>query len=152
MKNASLKKAFITASILAAVGYNGAALAHSGGGPIDSASNNASATDLAAVTCYDDGNGAPARLYGQIKDMSPPVAGLLLNFHIYKGQQMITSTDTVSGDANYSQEVRLNGGPGVYYISATKTKAGVRLFDVIWHCETIGGIHTGTDIVVYQIQ
>jgi hypothetical protein len=152
MKNASLKKAFLTASILAAVGYAGAALAHSGGGAMDPGSNNASATDLAAVTCYDDGNGAPDHLYGQIKDMSAPVQGLLLNFHIYKGLQMITSTDSVSGDANYSPVVKLNGGSGVYYISATKTAAGVRLFDVIWHCETSGGIHTGTDIVVYQIQ
>jgi hypothetical protein len=152
MKNASLKKAFITASIFAAVGYAGAALAHSGGGPIDSGSNNASATDLAAVTCFDDGNGAPDHLSGQIKDMSTPVSGLLLNFHIYKGQQMITGTDTISGDASYSPLVKLHGGAGVYYISATKTNAGVRLFDVIWHCETSGGIHTGTEIEVYQIQ
>ncbi|MDD5320862.1 MAG: hypothetical protein PHD43_09675 [Methylococcales bacterium] len=152
MKIASLKKTFITVLILAAVEYSGAALAHSGGGPIDSGSNNASATDLAAVTCFDDGNGAPAKLFGQIKDMSPPVPGLLLSFHIFKGQQMTTSTDTVSGDASYSPGVSLNGGPGVYYISATKTAAGVRLFDVNWHCMTSGDIHTGTNITVLQVQ
>jgi hypothetical protein len=152
MKIASLKKAFITASILVATGNAGIAMAHSGGGTLDPAGNNPSATDLAAVTCFDDGNGAPAYLLGQIKDMSPPVPGLLLSFHIYKGNQMTTSTDTVSGDANYSQEVRLNGGPGVYYISATKTSAGARIFDVIWHCETGNDIHTGTDISVLQFQ
>ena len=65
---------------------------------------------------------------------------------------MTTSTDTVSGDAFYSPGVRLNGGAGVYYISATKTGAGARLFDVIWHCMTSGDVHTGTDINVYQIQ
>ena len=152
MKYVTLKKAFITASILAAVGYAGAALAHNGGGPIDSGSNNASATDLAVVSCYNDGNGAPAYLFGQIQDMSPPVPGQLLSFHIQKGQQMITSTDTVSGDAFHSPAVRLNGGAGDYYISATKTAPGVRLFDVIWHCMTSSDTHTGTDISVYQVQ
>ena len=58
MKIASLKKAFITASILVAAGHAGIALAHSGGGVLDPGGNNASATDLAAVTCSDDGNGA----------------------------------------------------------------------------------------------
>ncbi len=41
MKIASLKKAFIALSILAAVGHAGMALAHSGGGTIDPAGNNA---------------------------------------------------------------------------------------------------------------
>ncbi len=152
MKFANLKKTLITASILAAVGHGGIALAHSGGGLLDPAGNNASATDLAAVTCFDDGNGVPHHLEGQIKDMSGPDAGQLLSFHIYKGQQMTTSTDTVSGDAFYSPLVSLNGGAGQYLISATKTKAGGRLFDVIWHCMTSGNTHTGTEIVVYQIQ
>lgn len=152
MKFANLKKALITASILASVGHGGIAMAHSGGGLLDPAGNNASATDLAAVTCFDDGNGAPHHLEAQIKDMSGPDAGQLLSFHIYKGQQMTTSTDTVSGDASYSPPVSLNGGAGQYLISATKTKAGGRLFDVIWHCMTSGNTHTGTDIVVYQIQ
>jgi hypothetical protein len=151
MKIASLKKAFMTASILVAAGHAGLSLAHSGGGVLDPGGNNASATDLAAVTCYDDGNGAPHHLFGQIKDMSAP-GGPLLSFHIYKGLQMTTSTDTVPGDAFYSPAVQLNGGPGVYYISATKTGPGARLFDVIWHCVTSGDVHTGTDIAIYQIQ
>lgn len=152
MKNASLKKAFITASILVALGYAGSAPAHSGGGIIDPAGNNASATDLAAVTCSDDGNGAPHHLAAQIKDMSGPVPGLLLSLHIYKGNQMTTTTDTVSGDAAYSPLITLNGGAGVYYMSATKTNAGGRLFDVIWHCVTSNDVHTGTDITVLQFQ
>jgi hypothetical protein len=117
---------------------------------MDPGSSNASATDLAAITCFDDGNGTPHRLTGQIKDMSGP--GPLLSFHIYKGLQMTTSTDTVPGDSNYSPLVNLNGGPGKYYISATKTSKGAKHFDVIWHCETSGGVHTGTEIEVYQIQ
>jgi hypothetical protein len=148
----AFKKTFITASILVAVGYVGTALAHSGGATVDPGSNNASATDLAAVTCFDDGNGPPHYLFGQIKDLSQPVAGLLLSFQIYKGNQMTTITDTISGDANYSQGIKLNGGPGVYYISASKTRAGIRVFEVTWHCQTSSDIHTGTDLVVLQIQ
>ncbi|TRW92800.1 hypothetical protein [Candidatus Methylobacter oryzae] len=152
MKIAFLKKAFMTALILFAVGNVDSALAHSGGGVLDPGGNNASATDLAAITCFDDGNGTPHHLSAQIKDMSGPVSGLLLSLHIYKGIQMTTSTDTVSGDVGYSPEISLNGGAGVYYLSATKTGAGARLFDVVWHCLTSSGVHTGTDIVVYQAQ
>jgi hypothetical protein len=150
MKIASLKKAFITASILFAAGHAGIALAHSGGGVLDPGGNNPSATDLAAVNCSNDGNGEPAYLYGQILNRSAP-GGALLSFHIYKGLQMTTSTDT-AGDNVYSPGVRLNGGAGVYYISATKTGPGAILFDAIWHCMTSGDVHTGTDINVYQIQ
>lgn len=152
MKITSLKNTLVAVPLLIALGQADIALAHSGGGAIDSGGTNASATDLAAVTCYDDGNGTPHHLFGQVKDFSDPVPGLLVSFHIYKGQQMTTSTDTVSGDASYSPGVSLNGGAGVYYISVTKTAAGVRIFDVIWHCVTSGDVHTGTDIVVYQAQ
>jgi hypothetical protein len=145
----SLKRALITASILVSAGFANIALGHSGGATLDPAGTNATATDLAAVTCS---GGDSHHLFGQIKDMSPAVPGLLLSFHIYKGNQMITTTDTVSGDANYSQGVQLNGGPGVYYISATKTAPGVRVFDVIWHCMDSNGGHTDTDIAVLQFQ
>ncbi|MDI1231165.1 MAG: hypothetical protein PSU93_08460 [Methylobacter sp.] len=152
MKSTYLKKAFVALSILVAVGHAGITFAHDAGALIDGAGNNASATDLAAVTCTDDGNGVPHHLFGRVKDSSSPVPGLLVNFHIYKGQQMTTSTDPVSGDDNYSPGVSLNGGPGTYYISVTKTSAGARDFNVIWHCVTSDNKHTGTDITVLQIQ
>ena len=152
MKSVFLKRVVVALSILVAVSQTNVTLAHSGGGAIDPAGTNASATILAAVTCSDDGNGTPDHLFGQIKDLSAPVPGLLVSFHIYKGIKMTTSTDAISGDANYSPGATLNGGPGVYYISVTKTAAGTREFDVIWHCVTSGDIHTGTDISVYQIQ
>ena len=149
MKISSLKKAFLTASILIATGHTGIALAHSGGAIIDPGSNNAHATDLATVTC---GAGTD-HLSAQVKDMSGPVPGLLLSLHLYKGNQMKSTTDTVSGDANYSPLIRLNGGPGVYYMSATKTNAGGRLFDVIWHCmASDDATHTDTDLSVVQFQ
>ncbi|CAA9889805.1 conserved exported hypothetical protein [Candidatus Methylobacter favarea] len=147
MKNA-FKKILMTALLFAA----GGALAHDGSAIVDAGGNNPSATDLAAVTCFDDGNGAPAYLFGQIRDNSQPAPGLLLNFQIYKGNQMTSITDTVSGDGSYSQGIALSGGPGVYYISASKTKAGLRAFDVTWHCLTSGNIHTGTELTVLQFQ
>ena len=118
--------------------------AHSGGAVIG---NSANAVDLAVVTC----TGGSHHLFGQIKDMSGP-GGPLLSFHIYKGNQKTSTTDTVSGDANYSEGIQLNGGDGVYYISATKTGAGARIFDVIWHCVNSAGGHTDTDIAVLQFQ
>ncbi|MGZ8163125.1 MAG: hypothetical protein ACXWTK_00065 [Methylobacter sp.] len=151
MKNA-FKKTFIKASLWVAIGHIGAASAHSGGAIVDSGGNNPSATDLAAITCFDDGSGPPHHLFGQIKDLSQPVPGLLVNFQIYKGNQMTSITDTISGDANYSQGITLNGGAGVYYISASKTQAGLRVFEVTWHCMTSGNVHTGTDISVLQFQ
>ncbi|MDO9424641.1 MAG: hypothetical protein Q7T40_10705 [Methylobacter sp.] len=149
MKIASLKKAFITALISISAGHAGIALAHSGGGIIDPGSNNASATDLAAVTC---GPGTH-HLSAQVKDISGPVPGLLLSLHLYKGNQMTTSTDAISGDANYSPPISLNAGQGVYYMSLTKTNIGGRQFDVIWHCMAgDDATHTETDISVVQFQ
>ena len=146
MKNAFFKKALVALSILATVEPAGMALAHSGGATIG---DSAHAVDLAAVTC----SGGSHHLFGQIRDMSPP-GGALLSFHIYKGNQMASTTDTVPGleDPNYSSGIQLNGGDGIYYISATKTGPGARLFDVIWHCMNSAGGHTDTDIAVLQFQ
>lgn len=132
--------------------FSTAALAHSGGATLGADGTNASATALAAVTCFDDGNGEPVGLLAQIKDLSEPVPGLLLSLQLYKGIKATNITDTVSGDANYSHEVQLNAGPGTYMMMVDKTDVGPRAFDVIWHCMTADGTHTGTDIVVRQFQ
>ncbi len=152
MKTVFLKKTLVAVSLLIAAGYADISFAHSGGGTIDPTGTNASASDLAVVTCFDDGNGTPHHLAAQLKDSSNPVSGLLLSLHLQKGNQMTTITDTVPGDTNYSPLITLNGGAGVYYMSVTKTNAGARLFDVIWHCVTNNGDHTGTDIAVVQAQ
>lgn len=152
MKTAYCKKTLVAVSLLMAAGYADIASAHSGGGTIDPNGTNASASDLAVVTCFDDGNGTPHHLAAQVKDSSSPVSGLLLSLHLQKGNQMTTITDTVSGDTNYSPLITLNGGAGVYYMSVTKSNAGSRVFDVIWHCVTNNGDHTGTDIAVVQAQ
>ena len=149
MKSAFLKKIIMAASIMVAAGD---AFAHSAGATIDAAGNNASATDLASVICYDDGNGAPHHLYTQIQDTSSPVSGLLVSTQIYKDNQMTNTTDTVSGDANYSIPAILNGGQGEYILSVSKTAVGARNFNITYHCQTAADVHTGTDITVFQVQ
>ncbi len=140
------------ALLLANCAFSSNSFAHSAGATLGADGKNANATALAAVTCFDDGNGKPAGLFTQIKDLSDPVPGLLINIQLYKGIQATSTTDTVSGDADYSKGVQLNGGPGVYQMIVDKTDKGPRRFDVIWHCMTADHLHTGTDITVRQFQ
>lgn len=148
MKNTAFKKVLATAAMLCVTGYADIAWSHSGGATTDGAGTNPSAAVLVAVTC---GIGTDY-LTAQIKDQSGPVAGLLLSLHLQKGSKMTSTTDSVSGDANYSPEVALSAGPGVYYMSITKTAAGARQFDASWHCMANSGEHTDTDLGVLQFQ
>jgi hypothetical protein len=144
MKFASLKKAFITASILIAAGHMDTALAHDylaipiGAGTVDSG-----ASDLAVVICE------PGTDYfeAQVRDKSDPVPGLMVNLHIVKGAQMKTIADTVSGDTgegSYTPFIKIDGGPGAYYMAVTTTTAGIRVFDLNYHCKANDGSHAET--------
>ncbi|MCX7088718.1 MAG: hypothetical protein NTV00_11765 [Methylococcales bacterium] len=149
MKNTALKQIMVATALLLGASYTSMALAHTAGGPIGAT---AGATDLAAVQCYDDGNGSADHLVIQIEDFSAPVAGLLMSMQASKGIQMINITDTVSGDGNTSPAGILRGGDGEYRISVNKSNVGTRSFSVTYHCETIGNTHTGTDINALQLQ
>ena len=148
----SIKSCINLSLLIASIGYSACSLSHTAGATLGADGVNASATALAAVSCFDDGNGQPEGLFAQIKDMSEPVPSLLINLQLYKGIQATSTTDTVSGDAEYSAGVQLNAGPGVYQMILDKTDIGPRQFDVIWHCMTIDHTHTGTDITVRQFQ
>lgn len=124
--------------------------AHGGGSVLDAAGNSRTFTGVAFVTCFDDGNGPAENLVARIRDNSPPVDGLLVNLHIFKGNKAVGISDTVSGDADYSPFVTLHGGTGVYNIIVSKTDVGERLFNLEWHCQTADNIHTGTEIGVTQ--
>ena len=152
MKTISLKKTLLTALIPVVAGYAGFASAHTAGGVIDAAGTNASATDFATVSCYADGGEPTAYLLIQIEDQSAPVPGLLMTMMAAKGNQVITTSDPVSRDGKAGPAVELNGGEGTYYITASKTKAGLRRFTVSYHCMTSNNEHTGTDITALQIQ
>jgi hypothetical protein len=135
-----------------AAGYPSAGLTHSAGATLDANGTTLSATGLAAIACFDDGSGEPHQLFAQIRDLSEPVDGLLLNVQLLKGNKATNSTDPISGDGEYSPGVVLEGGPGIYYIMVNKTGPGPRAFDVVWHCETADNFHTGTSITVLQFQ
>jgi hypothetical protein len=115
-------------------------------------SPDAQATDMADVICGDDGHGPTAYLLAQVRDDSPPAPGLLVNLQVIKGNQAANTTDQVSGDAQYSDPIVLQGGDGVYRILVNKTGPGPRAFSLIWHCVTANGDHTGTEIQVRQVQ
>jgi len=141
-----------TALFLASGVFSTAGFAHSAGATTDANGTNANSTILAAITCFDDGNGQPAGLFAQVKDLSDPEEGLLISIQLYKGIQAASDTDLISGDADYSEGIQLDAGPGVYQILVNKTDAGSRRFDVIWHCMTEDHVHTGTDILLRQFQ
>ena len=146
MKTPTIKKAFIGASILAASLYTSLAMAYGlGSAVLDSAGNNASATDLASVNC-------PAgtdHFSAAVLDTSPQVAGLLVSVHIYKDSQMTTATST---NGNWSDIVSVSGGAGTYYLSVRKTNVGARNFTVGWDCRDSNNVSTGTDLKVLQSQ
>jgi hypothetical protein len=153
MNKTSLKHVFL-ASLLVAWGYAGSALAYYSAEniPLDAGGGNPGASDYAAVTCYDNGNGAPHHFSAALQDLSAPVPGLFVSLHIFKDTQMTTVTDSVSADGNWSPIATVAGGPGVYYLSVRKTNTGVRNFTIGWECQTADFRGTGTDISVLQVQ
>jgi hypothetical protein len=138
--------------MFAALAVPVSSFAHSTRATIDPAGNSATFTGLARVTCFDDGGGPAAQLMARVRDNSAPVANLLLNLQLLKGTSAISISDTVSGDANYSDFIALSGGNGTYTMMLNKTAAGARNFDIEWHCVTGSGQHTGTDIIVDQFR
>ncbi len=126
------------------------ALAHSGSATMDESGEVATFTGLARVTCFDDGNGTPDSLIARIRDNSAPVDGLLVNVQLLKGTRAISISDTVSGDAEFSDYIQLVGGQGTYYLILNKTAAGARNIELEYHCLAADSSHTGTDIIANQ--
>lgn len=143
-----VKAVFFAASL----GYVGITSAHDAGATMDPHGSVASFTGYALVTCFNDGNGDADHLVSSIKDTSPHHDNLLVNLQIIKGSHAISTTDPVSGDGNFSPEVSVHGGNGVYFLLVNKTAEGARSFVVSYHCMTASEVHTGTDIVVQQFE
>lgn len=143
----------LLSALLAAFGLlSQGVFAHTGIAVLDAEGNDPHATDMADVTCFDDGNGPTAALFARIRDRSEPVAGLLLNLQVIRGNSATNTTDTVSGDGEFSEAVLLPGGDGVFRLLVNKTGFGARSFEVEWHCFTGTNVHTGTEITVRQVQ
>lgn len=147
MQTKFLNKALITAFIIFTVGYAGISSAHTAGATLGA---ERSFTGVAFVNCFDDAGEVADSLIARIRDDSPPVSGLLVNLQIFKNERSIVISDTVSGDADYSPFVKLQGGGGLYAISVSKTDEGARTFVLDYHCNSADDSHVGTDIDVTQ--
>lgn len=143
----------VAATIFTAItlGYAGISGAHEAGATMDPDGTTASFTGYALVTCIDD-IGVTDSLVASIKDTSPPQDKLLVSLQIIKGSRAASTTDPISGDGNFSPEVRVHGGSGVYQVLVNKTIAGARSFIVSYHCMTASNEHTATEIVVKQFE
>lgn len=152
MWNVRIQKFLQVVLMMITTGYAALSGAHGGSATLDPGGVSQTFTGLAQITCSSTGNEPTDHLLARIRDNSPPVPGLLVNLQIYKGNKAISITDTVSGDAQFSPFVPLQGGNGVYYIMVNKTNVGQREFDLEWHCTAASGTHTETDIGVLQFQ
>ncbi|MCG7755672.1 MAG: hypothetical protein LZF63_03320 [Nitrosomonas sp.] len=152
MPHRLFQKAVATIFTVITLGYASVSGAHDAGATMDPNGTVATFTGYALVTCFDDGNGPTDNLVASVKDTSLPQDNLLVNLQIIKGNHAISTTDPVSGDGNFSPEVRVHGGNGVYQLLVNKTKEGARSFVVSYHCMTASNAHTGTDIVVQQFE
>jgi hypothetical protein len=152
MEHRFFQKAVTIISCITMLSYASVSGAHDAGATMDPNGTVAAFTGYALVTCFDDGNGPADNLVASVKDTSLPQDNLLVNLQIIKGDYAINTTDPVSGDGNFSPEVRVHGGNGVYQLLVNKTNVGARSFIVTYHCMTAGNVHTGTDILVKQFE
>ena len=155
MPHLLFQRAVATVLTVITLGYAGVSGAHEAGATMDSDGTTASFTGYALVTCIDD-IGVTDNLVASIKDTSPPqdppLDKLLVSLQIIKGSRAASTTDPVSGDGNFSPEVKVHGGSGVYQVLVNKTAAGARSFVVSYHCMTASNEHTATEIVVKQFE
>ncbi len=147
--NAKTLKA--TLSIAALLACAAPAFPHTAHSVLDAAGNRATFTGLARVTCL-NGNPAPTMLVARVRDNSDSIHGLMVNLQLVKGSSALNISDEISGDAAYSSYIALPGGPGEYIMMVNKTAAGVRDFDVEWHCLAGDGSHTDTDTTILQFK
>ncbi len=149
MKIFFLKQRLATALFIGSLFYGGHTTAHSVGNTIDATGTNASATDLYQITC----SGGTDYLIFQIEDRSAPVPGLLMSVQAYFDQRkiMTNTSDSVSGDGKAGSGAQLWGGDGNYYLSASKTAAGTRQYNITVHCMSKTD-HTPEDVGILQQQ
>ena len=150
MKNTLLRKVLITLPLLISFMYVGIASAHDKNEALGTA---AAATDMYQITCFDDGDGGGAseHLYLQIRG-SANVGGLKVSAQVFKDGTAFNTTDASSGHPGYSQGITLKGGDGNYILTVDKSAAGAAIYDVVYHCESKTGSHTGTITSTLQNQ
>lgn len=104
------------------------------------------ATDVHTILCSDDGGGAPAYLQFQVIAGAPANGPVVSAQVLVPEKQIIMNvTDPTSGNLDGSDEIKVPGGDKPYQVIVNKAGAGKAFYTIIYHCETVGKVHTGTD-------
>ena len=152
MKIFKNKFVLISSLLGAAFIFSGNVAAHNQAGSFTTGLANA--VDFYQVTCSDDGSGAPSYLEFQVKDTTANTAKV--QALVQKGTSCgvnacaVTTLDTIDTDALYSPLAKVTQGAGVYNLFVSHTSTGADAYDVLLHCKTAAGVHTGTSIVSRQ--
>lgn len=148
VNEAFMKKFKITlaAFLVAAAGCPVIVLAHDQSGTLGV---DASATDYYKVNC----SGSSGKLFFNAQNVSAP-GSAPLNAQIVKQDQNLymSTTDNVGGDQQSSPSLTAVGGSGKYSVIIDKSGAGKVKYAFDFHCETLDGVHTDTDIFKVQDQ
>lgn len=116
----------------------------------------AAAVDFYTVTCFDDGNGAPARLEAQVRDTTASTSKVHILIH--KGTSCTTnkcaqaSFDATDNNTTYSPLVSVSQGAGTYNLYVMHSATGTDSYTASFHCKTAGNVHTGTSVTSRQQQ
>jgi len=148
MKSRKVSLRALASSLL--IGFAGLSHGHDQGGALASSPY---ATQSWLITCYDDGNGAAASLYFDVK-ASTPGRKFGVTATVSKNGAEASTTDPKSGDKIRSPAASLSGGDGEYLMTLSKAKIranqpdsilkGTMVYGFTYHCESNSGAHTGT--------
>ena len=123
------------------------ASAHTQNGTLGSA---ASATDAYQVTCLPGSHS----LAVQILDSSPGALPLV-SARVQRGEQLVSTSDTIAADAVRSPNIVMNLGDGAYLVLIDKTGAGTKFYSLLYHCYALpggSGAETSSSITPLQNQ
>lgn len=143
MKNLKIT---LAAFFVAAAGFPNMVSAHGQKGILGA---DASATDYYQVNC----SGSSGKLFFNAQNVSAP-GSAPLNAQIVKQDQNLymSTTDNIGGDSQSSPSLTAVGGSGNYSVIVDKSGAGKVKYAFDFHCETLDGVHTETDIFKVQDQ
>ncbi len=149
-----INKKMTVATLLLMTGFSGFSSAHTVSGTLGTSTSAAAKTDVYTIVCFDDGAGAPAKIFVHVKDVGANIASAQVNTQATYLNPVtgavtasVASLDAIEGDAAYSPGVAVTGGAGPYTLIVNKTLAtvvGAETYTLEYHCQTSTGVHTGT--------
>ncbi len=114
--------------------------------------NGASATDVWQVECLGDPVvGNTHKLVAEIKEFTG-ASSSLLSLVVFKDGKAQSTTDLVAGDGDYSPQISVAAGNGIYNMIVTHTDTAFKVYDISYHCENATGDHTPTTVPTTPVQ